>query len=90
MWPHKVGPNFSLYLIKHGAMKMMEELKYNSILLTSALMEASGQLQARPAYPWKRTKGAYWIGEWMDPRASMDAVERRKLHLQCGKLIIPL
>jgi hypothetical protein len=38
-------------------------------------MEASGQLHAPVALP----PGTHWIGDWVDPRAVLDAVVKRKI-----------
>jgi hypothetical protein len=32
----------------------------------------------RPLYPWERAPGTHWIGGWVDPRAGLDDVEKRK------------
>jgi hypothetical protein len=41
-------------------------------------MEVSGQLHA-PAVlpPGEGAPGTHWIGGWVDPRAGLDAVEKR-------------
>jgi hypothetical protein len=31
-----------------------------------------------PLYPGERAPGTHWIGGWMDPRAGVDDVEKRK------------
>jgi hypothetical protein len=44
-------------------------------------MEVSGQLQAPavlPPPPRERTPSTHWIGVWVDSRASLDTVEKRK------------
>jgi hypothetical protein len=42
-------------------------------------MEVSGQLHAPTALPFgKRASGTHWIGGWVDPRAGLDDVEKRK------------
>jgi hypothetical protein len=49
------------------------------IFLTSAL--GGGELSAsRPDHftPWERTPCTHWIGGWVDPRAGLDDVEKRK------------
>jgi hypothetical protein len=49
------------------------------IFLTSAL--AGGEWSAsRPGRftPWERAPGILWIGGWVDPKAGLDEVERRK------------
>jgi hypothetical protein len=48
-------------------------------------MEVSGQLHAPAALPrGERTRGTHWIGDWMDPRADLDVVEKRKILLVPG------
>jgi hypothetical protein len=32
----------------------------------------------RPLYPRGKTLGTHWIGGWVDPRAGLDGVEKRK------------
>jgi hypothetical protein len=42
-------------------------------------MKMSHQLHAPVALqPGKEAFGTYWIGGWVDPRAGLDAVEKRK------------
>jgi hypothetical protein len=41
-------------------------------------MDVSGQLHARFT-PRERAPVTYWIGGWVDPRASLDAVAKRKI-----------
>jgi hypothetical protein len=42
-------------------------------------MEVSGQIQATAAlHPGNEPPGTHWIGGWVDPRASLDDVEKRK------------
>jgi hypothetical protein len=41
-------------------------------------MEVTGQLHTTTALP----PGIHWIGDWVGPRAGMDAMEKRKL-LHC-------
>jgi len=43
-------------------------------------MEGSGQLHALAALPPKeRACGTHWMGGWVDPRASLDMVLKRKI-----------
>jgi hypothetical protein len=43
-------------------------------------MEVSGQLHALAALPLReRAPGTHWIGGWVDPRAVLDAVVKRKI-----------
>jgi hypothetical protein len=53
---------------------------YIHILLTSALAGGkwSASLPGR-CTPGERTPGTHRIGGWVDPRAGLDAVERRKI-----------
>jgi hypothetical protein len=49
------------------------------IFLTSALV--GGEWSAsRPGHftPGERAPGTHWIGGWVDPRAGLDDVEKRK------------
>jgi hypothetical protein len=42
-------------------------------------MKVSGQLHAPAALPrGKKSPGTHWIGGWVDPRAGLDDVEKRK------------
>jgi hypothetical protein len=45
-------------------------------------MEESGQLHAPDALPPRRAPGTHCIGRWIDPKAGLDAVEKRKI-LHC-------
>jgi hypothetical protein len=52
---------------------------YIHIFLTSAL--AGGEWSASRPYrftPVERATGIHWIGSWLDPRASVDGVKKRK------------
>jgi hypothetical protein len=43
-------------------------------------MEVSGQLHVLATLPrGDRTPGTHWIGGWVGPRASLDAVAKRKI-----------
>jgi len=42
-------------------------------------MEVSGQFHALAALPPGKAPGTHWIGGWMGPRASQDAVVKRKI-----------
>jgi hypothetical protein len=42
-------------------------------------MEGSGQLHASGALPPERASGTHWIGGWVDSRAGLDAVVKRKI-----------
>jgi hypothetical protein len=61
------------------------------IFLISAL--AGGEWSAsRPGHctPGERVSGTHWIGGWVDPRASLDDVEKRKFLILPGLEIRPL
>jgi hypothetical protein len=32
-----------------------------------------------PIYPWVKSADTNWIGDWVGPRAGLDAVENRKI-----------
>jgi hypothetical protein len=52
---------------------------YIHIFLTLAL--AGGEWSAsRPGHftPWERAPGTHWIGGWVDPRAGLNDMEKRK------------
>jgi hypothetical protein len=38
----------------------------------------SDQIHAPAAYPQCKNPGTHWIGGWVDPRAGLDDVEKRK------------
>jgi hypothetical protein len=42
-------------------------------------MEVSGQLHAPAALPGKITLGTHWLGGWMDPRACLGTMKKRKI-----------
>jgi hypothetical protein len=43
-------------------------------------MEVSGQLHAPAAFtPTGRAPGTHWIGDWVGPKAILDAVVKRKI-----------
>jgi hypothetical protein len=42
-------------------------------------MEVSGHLHATAALPpGESAPGTHWVGRWVDPRAGLDDVEKRK------------
>jgi hypothetical protein len=78
-------------LIKHYAMKGYGGVDVQiHIFLTSALVGVSGQLHSRPLYPGERAPGNHWIGGWVDPRADLDYVEKRKFLTLPGLELQPL
>jgi hypothetical protein len=60
------------------------------IFFTSALLEVSGQLHARPLYPRGKGPGTHSIGGWVDPRAGQDDMEKRKFFTLPGLALGPL
>jgi hypothetical protein len=47
-------------------------------------MKVTGQFHAPVALlPRERATGTQWIGDWMGPRAGLDAVVKRKIPSQC-------
>jgi hypothetical protein len=51
----------------------------------------SGQLHAPAALPLgERGPGTHWTGGWVDPRASLDDVEKRKFLTLSGLELRPL
>jgi hypothetical protein len=51
----------------------------------------SGELHAPAALPlWERALGTYWIGGWVNPRACLDDVEKRKFLTLPGFELRPL
>jgi len=57
---------------------------YHHAFLTSAL-ERSEWSASRPGYftPRERAPGTHWIGGWVGPSASLDAMEKRKIPSPC-------
>jgi hypothetical protein len=54
-------------------------------------MEVSGQLHAPAALPpGKEPPGAHWIGGWVDLRAGLDDLEKRKFLALPGLELRPL
>jgi hypothetical protein len=47
-------------------------------------VEVSGQLHAPAALPPEKTPRTHWIGGWMDPRSSLDDLEKRKFLTPLG------
>jgi hypothetical protein len=50
----------------------------------------SGQLHVPNALPPVRAPRTYWIGGWLDPRAGLDNVEKRKFLTLSGLELRPL
>jgi hypothetical protein len=52
---------------------------YIHIFLTSALVGREWSVSSTCRFtPGERTHGTHWIGGWMDPRAGLDGVEKKK------------
>jgi hypothetical protein len=49
-------------------------------------IEVSGLLHAQAVTPGERILSTYSTGGWMGPRASLDAVEKRKISYPCQEL----
>jgi hypothetical protein len=47
-------------------------------------------LTPRPLYPGEEAPGTNWIGGWVDPRAGVDDMEKRKLLTLPGLELRPL
>jgi hypothetical protein len=64
---------------------------YIHIFLTSALVGGEWSV-LRPCRftPGERAPSTYWIGGWVDPRASMDDLEKRKFLPPLGLELRPL
>jgi hypothetical protein len=70
-------------LIKHYAMKVYGGVDVSiHIFLTSALVggewSASRPSRFTPTPPGETAPSTHWIGGWLDPRASLDDLEKRK------------
>jgi hypothetical protein len=50
----------------------------------------SGQHHVPAALPREKAPGTHWIGGWVDPRASLDDVEKRKFWILLGLELQPL
>jgi hypothetical protein len=61
------------------------------IFLTSALVGGEWSV-SRPGRftPGKRARGTQWIGGWVDPRAGLDDLEKRKFLILPGLELRPL
>jgi hypothetical protein len=44
----------------------------------------------QPLYPRGKSPGTRWIGGWMDPRAGLDDMEKRKILTLSGLELRPL
>jgi hypothetical protein len=64
---------------------------YIHIFLTSAL--AGDEWSAsRPSHfiPFERAPSTHWLGGWVDPRAGLDNMEKRKFLTSLGHKLLPL
>jgi hypothetical protein len=57
-----------------------EDICVASPFLTSAVLVDGSELASCLGRftPWKITAGMHWIGSWVDPRPSLDVVQKRK------------
>jgi hypothetical protein len=64
---------------------------YIHIFFTSAL-DGGEWSASRPGRftPGERTPGTHWIGGWVDPRAGLDDMEKRKFLTLPGLELLPL
>jgi hypothetical protein len=71
----------SLCLTKYHAMKTYWEWRYISThFLTSALDESEWSVSRSDHFaPSERAPSTHWIGGWVDPRAVLDTVVKRKI-----------
>jgi hypothetical protein len=53
-------------------------------------MEVSGQFTPRSFYPRGKSPGTHWIGGWVEPRAGLDDMEKRKFLTLPGLELRPL
>jgi hypothetical protein len=78
-------------LIKHHAMKAYGEQMYRSTFSWPRhYLEVSGQLHARAALPRERAPGTHWIRGWVDLRADLEDLEKRKFFTLPGFELRPL
>jgi hypothetical protein len=76
----------SLCLSKHYAMKAYEgDYIHIQVSLTSALLGGDWSASRPDRFTsGERVHGTHWIGGWVDPRACMDNMERRKFLTSSG------
>jgi hypothetical protein len=75
--PRKVVPVLNILSTTHW--RRMKEWVYRSTFSWPRhQLEVSGQLQAPAALPRGKAPGTPWIG-WVDPRAGLDDLEKRKI-----------
>jgi hypothetical protein len=71
----KVKAKLSLCLTKHHAMKTYWVVEVKCHAFFTSALEGS-KWSASPPPP---DSGTRWIGDWLGPRAGLDAVEKRKI-----------
>jgi hypothetical protein len=72
-------------------MKAYGEWMYRSIFpWPRHLLEVSGQLHGTAALPGERATGTHGIGGWVDPRAGLVDLERRKFLILPGLELQPV
>jgi hypothetical protein len=62
----------------------------SKIFLTSAIVGEWSALHTGRFTPRERAPGTHWMGVWVDPRAGLEDVEKRKFFLLPGLEIRPL
>jgi hypothetical protein len=57
----------------------------------SAVLHGREKISSRPGRfaTWERTLSTHWIGGWVDPRAGLEAVDKRKNYLASAGNLIP-
>jgi len=79
-----VKVKLSLCLIKHHDIKIYggDEVQFQ-VFLTSAVDAAKWSASRSDRFtPGKTAPGTRWIGDWMGPKAGLDAVKKRILVVQ--------
>jgi hypothetical protein len=71
----------SLCLTKHEAMKAYEGVEVQLHVFLNSALDGCEWSAARPDSftPGERTAGAHFLGGWVDPRACLNAVAKRKI-----------
>jgi hypothetical protein len=81
---HKEGKRWGkvvpvLNYLSTTSWRRMEEWMHRSIFYWPRhWLEVNGQIQAPAALPPRKAPDTHWIGGWVDPRAGLDDVEKRK------------
>jgi hypothetical protein len=73
-------------------MKAYGEWMYRSTFFLTSALAGDEWSASRPDRftPEERTPGTHWIGCWVDPRAGLDGVEKRKFSTLPGLELRPL